>query len=114
MNRATVNANSANHDSISRMRWNVMPAGYSVASIHGDAAALHIFCDQAVPAANFNDLFKRQSRQTMLVNDRIPKHLIEDRLPERVDAVEGAGAEATQRVRLIEDRRNAFLLLQGW
>ena len=42
----------------------------------------------------------------------VAKHLIEDPLAEGVQAVEGAAAEAAQRVRLIQDCRNSLLLLQ--
>ena len=37
---------------------------------------------------------------------------MEDRLAEGIEAVEGAAAEAAQRVRLIQERRNPPLLLQ--
>ena len=42
----------------------------------------------------------------------LAKHLIENRLPEAVQAVDGALAQAAQTVRLIEDRRNALLLFE--
>jgi len=42
-----------------------------------------------------------------------PKHLMKDRLAEGFQAVEGAAAQAAQRVRLIQDRRYPLLLLQS-
>ena len=38
---------------------------------------------------------------------------MKNRLPEAVQAVDGALAQAAQAVRLIEDRRDALLLFEG-
>ena len=43
-----------------------------------------------------------------------PKHLLKNRLPERVQLFQCTGAEAAQRVRLIQYPRNPLLLGKRW
>lgn len=60
-----------------------------------------------------SDKFRKVPRGSRrLREEQFPKHIMKDRVPEGVQAVEGAAAEAAQRVRLIQYRRNPLLLLQ--
>lgn len=59
-----------------------------------------------------SDVSYSDHRKTIRVSNHIPKHLMKDRLSEGVEFVEGAGAEAAERVRLIQYPRNPLLLLQ--
>jgi len=51
-------------------------------------------------------------RKSFWIRRRITKHLIKHRLPQVVQPLDGAAAGAAQRIGLVEDRRDASLLIE--
>lgn len=114
MDSATINADATDYDCTGRNIRFIVPTINPITPIDGIIAAPHILAGQTIAATNFYEVTKFLLPQPSRIISWITKHLIENRLPEGVQAVDGALPQAAQAIRLIEDRRNTLLLFEGW